>query len=135
MTIVGGLDVHRQQITFDYLDDRRVVHWGQIRPATRKALRGWLGERCGGGDGEFALEGCTGWRYVSRGAGGGGRGRASGGSRPRSRRCGAGRSGPRPMEPMPGCNPTLLVAGRLPKSWIPPEHVLEARALGRLYAR
>ena len=25
----------------------------------------WLGEHCPDGDAEFALEGCTGWRYVS----------------------------------------------------------------------
>src|SRR6185295_10807419 len=65
MTMVGGLDVHRQQITFDYVDDDGLVHWGQIRPATRKTLRGWLAEHCPDGNGEFALEGCTGWRYVS----------------------------------------------------------------------
>src|SRR5882672_3358467 len=65
MTMVGGLDVHRQQITFDYVDDDGLVRWGQIRPATRKTLRRWLTEHCPGGDGEFALEGCTGWRYVS----------------------------------------------------------------------
>ena len=65
MIIVGGLDVYRQQITFDYVDDDGLVHWGQIRPATRKTLRRWLGEHCADGDGELALEGCTGWRYVS----------------------------------------------------------------------
>jgi hypothetical protein len=64
MTIVGGFDVHRKQITFDYVDDDGLVRWGQIRPATRNLLRGWLGEHCPDGDGEFALEGCTGWRYV-----------------------------------------------------------------------
>ena len=46
MTMVGGLDVHRQQITFDYVDNDGLVHWGQIRPATRKTLRGWLAEHC-----------------------------------------------------------------------------------------
>jgi hypothetical protein len=65
MTMVGGFDVHRKQITFDYVDDDGLVHWGQIRPATRKTLRGWLGEHCPEGDAEFALEGCTGWRYVA----------------------------------------------------------------------
>jgi hypothetical protein len=47
MAIVGGLDVHRQQITFDYVDDDGLMHWGQIRPATRKTLRDWQAERCG----------------------------------------------------------------------------------------
>src|ERR1700757_5154347 len=64
MTMVGGLDVHRHQITFDYVDNDGLVHWGQIRPATRKTLRGWLAEHCPDGDAQFALEGCTGWRYV-----------------------------------------------------------------------
>ena len=80
MTIVGGLDVHRQQITFDYVDDDGLVHCGQIRPATRKTLRGWLAEHCPDGDGEFALEGCTGWRYVSEELAAAGVGGASGGS-------------------------------------------------------
>ncbi len=36
MTIVGGFDVHRAQITFDYLDTGTgEVGTGQIRPATR----------------------------------------------------------------------------------------------------
>jgi hypothetical protein len=47
------------------LDDDGVVRWGQIRPATRETLRSWLGEHCPAGDGEFSLEGCTGWRYIS----------------------------------------------------------------------
>ncbi len=65
MTMVGGFDVHRKQITFDYVDDGGLVRWGQIRPATRTTLRAWLAEHCADGDAEFALEGCTGWRYVS----------------------------------------------------------------------
>jgi transposase len=32
MTIVGGFDVHRQQITFDYAENDGLVRWGQIRP-------------------------------------------------------------------------------------------------------
>jgi hypothetical protein len=66
MTIVGGFDVHRKQITFDYVDtDTGEVRTGQICAATRKALRAWLGEHCSGGDAGFAVEGCTGWRYVA----------------------------------------------------------------------
>src|SRR4029077_1827680 len=65
MAIIGGLDVHRQQITFDYVDNDGSVRWGQIRPATRKTLRAWLAGHCPDGDGEFALEGRTGWRYVT----------------------------------------------------------------------
>src|ERR1700752_5298156 len=64
MTMVGGFDVHRKQITFDYVDDDGLVRVGEIRPATRTTLRHWLSEHCPAGDAEFALEGCTGWRYV-----------------------------------------------------------------------
>ena len=66
MTIVGGFDVHRKQITFDYVDtETGEMRSGQIRPATRKMLRSWLAQHCPDGDAEFALEGCTGWRYVA----------------------------------------------------------------------
>ena len=70
MTMIGGLDVHRQQLTFDYVDSDGLVRWGQVRPATRNTWRGWLVEHCPDGDAEFALEGCTGWRYVGRRIGG-----------------------------------------------------------------
>ena len=35
MTMVGGFDVHRKQITFDCVDDDGLVRWGQSarRPA------------------------------------------------------------------------------------------------------
>ena len=102
MTTVGGLDVHRQQITFDYVDNDGSVHWGQIRPATRKTLRHWLGERCPDGDGGVALEGCTGWRYVVEEL------VAAGvvahlGILPRPQPRGDQRSAPRPIVLMPGC--------------------------------
>ena len=65
MAIVGGFDVHRQQITFDYLDsDSGEVRRGQVRPATRESLRKWLERFSGRADVAFAVEGCTGWRFV-----------------------------------------------------------------------
>ena len=66
MTIIGGFDVHRAQITFDYLDiDTGDLTTGQIRPATRTRLREWFKERLAARDDVmFALEGCTGWRFV-----------------------------------------------------------------------
>jgi len=65
MAIVGGFDVHRAQITSDYLDtDSGEVTAGQIRPATRPALRNWLERFNGRCDVAFAVEGCTGWRFV-----------------------------------------------------------------------
>jgi transposase len=43
MATVGGLDVHRRQITFDYLDTgSEQVRQGRIAPADRRLLRRWL---------------------------------------------------------------------------------------------
>jgi len=40
MSILGGLDIHRSQITFDYLDtDTGEVSCGRIVPADRGYLR------------------------------------------------------------------------------------------------
>lgn len=132
MTIVGGLDVHRQQITFDYVDDDGLVHWGQIRPATRITLRRWLGEHSPDGDGEFALEGCTGWRYVCEELAAAGVDAHLGDPaeiaalRGPKKRAKTDRADARLLR-------TLLVEGRFPESWIPPAHVVEIRTLGRLY--
>ena len=65
MPIVGGLDIHRKQITFDYLDTvTGQLQRGQIAPADRVHLRAWLARFAGCEDAAFAVEGCTGWRYV-----------------------------------------------------------------------
>src|ERR1019366_1490073 len=66
LLIVGGMDIHRKQVTFDYLDlVTGEVKCGQIAPADRAGLRAWL-ERFGGVAGvAFAVEACTGWRYVA----------------------------------------------------------------------
>lgn len=132
MTMVGGFDVHRKQITFDYVDDDGLVRWGQIRPATRKTLRHWLAENCPDGDAEFALEGCTGWRYVVEEL------QAAGVTphlgdpaetaalRGPKKRAKTDRTDARLLR-------TLLLEGRFPESWIPPAHVVEIRTLGRLY--
>src|SRR6478752_4481913 len=132
MTMVGGFDVHRQQITFDYVDSDGLVHSGEIRPATRETLRGWLGKHCASGDAEFALEGCTGWRYVSEEVASAGVGVHLGdpaeiaGLRGPKKRAKTDRADARLLR-------TLLLEGRFPESWIPPAHVLEVRTLGRLY--
>ena len=66
MPIVGGLDIHRRQITFDYLDTvTGQVRRGQIAPADREHLRAWLARFGGREDVAFAVEGCAGWRYVA----------------------------------------------------------------------
>jgi transposase len=39
MAIVGGLDIHRRQTTYDYLDiDTGQARHGRIQPATRVEL-------------------------------------------------------------------------------------------------
>src|SRR3712207_3145339 len=65
MRIVGGLDVHRRQITFDYLDERSgQSQRGRIAPADRLLLRRWLSTTVGASPAAFAVEACTGWRFV-----------------------------------------------------------------------
>src|ERR1700757_5378062 len=132
MTMVGGFDVHRKQITFDYVDGDGLVRWGEIRPATRKSLRGWLGEHCPAGDAELALEGSTGWRYVVEELAAAGVVAHLGDPAEI-----AGRRGPKKRAKTDRADArllrTLLLQGRFPESWIPPAHVLELRTLGRLY--
>jgi hypothetical protein len=64
MAIVGGLDIHRRQITFDYLDTMTgETRRGQLSPASRLEVRAWLAQ-FQGQPASFALEATTGWRYV-----------------------------------------------------------------------
>jgi hypothetical protein len=65
MAIVGGLDIHRRQITYDWIDfDTGQARHGRIQPATRVQLRAWLA-RLAGQQADFAFEGTTGWRFVA----------------------------------------------------------------------
>lgn len=65
MSIIGGFDVHRKQVTFDYVDTvTGEVQCGQITSADRRRLASWLQRFAGRDDVAFAVEGCTGWRYV-----------------------------------------------------------------------
>ena len=134
MTIIGGLDVHRAQITYDVLDtETGEVSTGQVRPATRLSLREWLSERFAGrNDLSLALEACTGWRFVVeevQRAGGEphlaepAETAARRGSKQRAK---TDRTDARLLR-------QLLCEKRLPESWIPPAHLLEVRVLGRLY--
>jgi transposase len=133
MTMVGGFDVHRKQITFDYVDtDTGLVRCGEIRPATRTTLRRWLGEHCPEGDAEMAVAGCTGWRYVIEELAAVGAAAhladpaETAGLRGPKKRAKTDRADARLLR-------TVLLQGRLPESWIPPVHVVEVRTLGRLY--
>ena len=65
MSIVGGLDLHRRQLTYDHLClETGEIERGRIIPGDREHLRAWLARFAGEEDVEFAVEGCTGWGYV-----------------------------------------------------------------------
>ena len=107
---------------------------GSDPPGDPADVAGWLAEHCPDGDGEFALEGCTGWRYVSEELAAAGMGVHLGDPaeiaalRGPKKRAKTDRADAQLLR-------TLLLEGRFPESWIPPAHVVEIRTLGRLYCR
>jgi transposase len=132
MAIVGGFDLHRRQITFEYVDTASgEVSRGRVAPADREHLRAWL-RRLEGQEAAFAVEACTGWRFVVE----------------ELERAGAHAHLAEPAETAALRGPKrraktdradarhlreLLLAARLPESWIPPAHVSDARTEIRLY--
>ena len=134
MAIVGGLDIHRKQITFDCLDtDTGELQRGRIIPADRAHLADWLARHMTeGAEVHLAFEGCTGWRYVAE-------------ELARARMHGhlaepadtAALRGPKRHAKTDRADSVhlrqLLFDGRLPECWIPPTHILEARALLETY--
>src|SRR5215217_1948002 len=113
MAIVGGLDIHRRQITYDWIDtDTGETRRGQLSPATRLELRAWLA-RFTGQQADFAFEGTTGWRFVAEEV-------MDAGFRahlaePADTRALRGPSGaPRPTAPTPATYATCCCAGRCP---------------------
>src|SRR5215813_9981155 len=126
MPIVGGLDIHRKQITFDYLDTvTGEVKRGQIAPADRAQVRAWLARFAGCDDAAFAEEGCAGWRYVAEELAAAGIGAHLG--EPADTAALRGRK----RHPKTDARHlrALLAEGRLPECWIPPPQILEYRAL------
>jgi transposase len=133
VSIVGGVDIHRKQLTFDYVE-QETGRWerGRIAPADREHLAGWLARFDGVEDVQFAMEGCTGWRYVAEEM------RAAGvvpqlaepaetsTLRGRKRRAKTDRADAKLLR-------ELLATSRLPGCYIPPSPVLEWRALLELY--
>ena len=131
MAIVMGLDQHRAQITADWLDtETGEVSRGRIAPADRSGVRKFLA-RFAGQELEVALEATTGWRFVVE----------------ELRRVGAvvhlaepaetaGLRGPKKRAKGDRADARhlreLLMIGRLPESWIPPDHILDLRARVRL---
>jgi transposase len=134
MSIIGGLDVHRAQVTFDWVD--RVsgeTHRGRIAPATRADLRAWLG-KLPSAEGAFAVEGCTGWRFVVEELQAAGLAAhlaepaETSSRRGPKRRAKTDRTDARLLR-------ELLEQGRLPSSWIPPTWILDLRTTVRLRKR
>lgn len=131
MTIVMGLDQHRAQITYDLLDtETGEVRGGRVCPADRESFREFLG-RFAGAKVEAAVEATTGWRFLveelqrieaevhlAEPA-------ETSERRGRKKRAKTDRADARLLR-------ELLIAGRLPESWIPPEHILELRSKVRL---
>jgi transposase len=133
MPIVGGLDIHRKQLTFDYLDTvTGEVRRGQIAPADREHLRAWLVRFAGRDNVAFAMEGCTGWRYVAEElvaagvAAHVGEPADTAAARGRKRHAKTDKTDSRHLR-------TLLAEGRLPECWVPPAQILEYRALLETY--
>lgn len=133
MAIVGALDIHRQQITFDWVDpDSGESGRGRISPADRVGFRKWLGQ-FGDKPVELVVEGCTGWRFIAEEC------QAAGvtvhvadpaeaaGARNRKMRAKTDRIDARKLREQ-------LEKGEVHDSWIPPRHVLEIREKVRLYA-
>jgi transposase len=135
MDIVGAFDVHRKQITFDYVQmDTGESHRGEIRPADREHLRSWLeqfAQRFLNREVAFALEATTGWRYVVEELGRVGydahlaEPADTKALRGRKKRAKTDRIDARHLR-------ELLLIERLPESWVPPEHVQEIRTLMRM---
>lgn len=131
MQIVSALDVHRQQITFKTLDlESGEVERGRILPVTRERVREWL-ERFDTRDAHIVLEGTTGWRFlVEEVLAAGLTAHLADPAESAARR---GRKG-RAKTDRADCEHLLelLLAGRLPESWLPPTHLLELRTRVRL---
>ena len=132
MAIVGGLDLHRRQVTFDMVDaETGVVHRGRITPADRETFRRWLATLQDESV-DLAVEGCTGWRFVVEECQAAGVGAHLAepadvaGLKGRRQHAKTDRLDARHLR-------ELLEAGNLPECWVPPYHVLEIRAKVRLY--
>ncbi len=133
MPIVGGLDIHRKQLTFDYLDTvTGEVRRGQIAPADRGHLRAWLARFAGRDDVAFAVEGCTGWRYVAEELAAAGVAAHVG--EPADTAAARGRKRHAKTDKTDSAHlRRLLAEGRLPECWVPPAQILEYRALLETY--
>jgi transposase len=131
MTIVMGIDQHRAQLTYDLLDSETgEVRGGRVCPAGRESVRGFLG-RFAGSELWGAVEATMGWRFLVEELAAVGaevhlaEPAETSERRGRKKRAKTDRADARLLR-------ELLLAGRLPESWIPPGHLLELRSKVRL---
>jgi len=131
MSLVMGIDQHRAQITAEWLDiETGEISRARVRPADRAGARRFL-TRFAGQELEVALEATTGWRFLVeelRAVGAGvhlAEPAETAALRGNKRRAKSDRADARHHR-------ELLQAGRLPESWIPPDHILDLRARVRL---
>src|SRR5918998_1911726 len=131
VTIVMGLDQHRAQITADWLDTSTgEVSRARVTPADRAGVREFV-ERFHDRELEVALEATTGWRFVVQELHAIGAGvhlaepTETSARRGKKKRAKTDRADARHLR-------ELLLVGRLPESWIPPDHLLDLRARVRL---
>jgi len=131
MTIVMGLDQHRAQITTEWVDTvTGEIGRARVAPAHRESVRRFLG-RFAGQELEVALEATTGWRFVveelaAMGAGVHlGEPAQTSALRGKKKRPKTDRADARHLR-------ELLMVGRLPESWIAPDHLLDLRSRVRL---
>jgi transposase len=126
MAIVAGFDVHRAQITFDRVDSAtgEVVR-GRI-DATPAAVGRWC-ERFAGREIDVAVEACTGWLLVCDALAA--TGAVAQLAEPVETRAlrGGKRRAKTDREDAKWLR-ELLAEGRLPESWVPPEHVRRWRS-------
>jgi transposase len=131
MAIVMGLDQHRAQITAEWIDTATgEIARSRVAPAHRESVRRFV-RRFRGRELEVALEATTGWRFVVEQL------RRAGARvhlaepaetsalRGNKKRAKTDRADARHLR-------ELLIGGRLPESWIPPDHLLDLRARVRL---
>src|SRR4051812_49633417 len=126
-----GLDQHRAQITAEWLDTSTgEISRARVAPAHRDGVRRFV-DRFRGHELKVALEATPGWRFVVEELGRVGvtvhlaepaETAARGGNKKRAKND---RADARHLR-------ELLMAGRLPESWIPPDRILDLRARVRL---
>ena len=131
MAIVMGFDIHREQITYDSLDDETgELCRGRIAPADRLGVRRFLASlpavRV-----DIALEATTGWRFIVEEVVAAGmtahlaEPAETATLRGRKARAKTDRADARHLR-------ELLGQGRLPEAWAAPEEILELRQQVRL---